>query len=149
MKKTLKTSFGNVIKKILPRRRLTDDTYKKKLKEIHTKDVAKNIRLIKPNPVLNTAAPDINKDEKNLPRKTRSTLAQLRSGYSSYLNSYLSRINENYQNTCPNCNLTPHDTTHLFNCPVKPTRLTVKSLWEKPVETAAFLELPGVNDDGG
>ncbi len=149
MKKTLKTRFGNEIKRILPRRRLTDETYKSKLKEIHTKDVAKAIKLIKPNPVLNTPAPNINKDEKNLPRKTRSTLAQLRSGYSSYLNSYLSRINEDFQNVCPNCNQTPHDTKHIFNCPVKPTTLTVKSLWEKPIEAAAFLELPGVNDDGG
>ena len=148
MKQTLKTRFGQEIKGILPAGVIDQNTYKTKLKEIHTREVAKNIRENNHNPVLNAPAPVINPTEKNLPRQTRSLLFQLRSGYSSHLNSYLSRIRENVQNICPNCNQTPHDTRHLLNCPARPTRLTTRSLWENPVETAEFLELPRVSEDG-
>ncbi len=136
---------------ILPAGGLTQDIYKKKLKEIHTNDVRTEISNNIYNPVLNEPAPPIHKDELKLPRKTRSTLAQLRSGYSSYLNSYLSRISSDnaIQNICQNCNQSPHDTYHLFSCPAKPTRLTARSLWERPIESAEFLDLPGVSDDGG
>ena len=151
MKNTLKIKFGSDIKNFLPAGGLTQDLYKKKLKEIHTSDVRTEIINNSHNPVLNEPAPPIHNDELKLPRKTRSTLSQLRSGYSSYLNSYLSRINgdNNVQNKCSDCNQTPHDTNHLFNCPAKPTQLTVRSLWDRPIETADFLNLPGVSDDGG
>ena len=147
MKKTLKTRFGTEIQDILPRDALTQETYKTKLKSIHTAEVAKDIRNNGNNPILNAPPPKINKKEKELPRRTRSTLSHLRSGYSSYLNSYLSRINQDIDDQCPHCNYTPHDTNHLFNCTERPTTLTVRSLWEKPIETADFLELPRVVDD--
>ena len=151
MKKTLKTEFGSEVKDILPVGGLTQDTYKIKLKEIHTNDVRTDISNNSHNPVLNEPAPPIHKDELKLPRRTRSTLSQLRSGYSSYLNSYLSRISSDnsIQNVCQNCNQSPHDTKHLFSCPAKPTRLTARSLWDRPIESAEFLNLPGVSDDGG
>ena len=149
MKKTLKSKFGSEVKELIPPDGLDDTSYKSSLKEIHTKDVRAAIRNTKNNPVLNTPAPEVHKSERNLPRKTRSTLAQLRSGYSSHLNSTLSRINNEIQNKCPYCSQTPHNTNHLFSCPSKPTRLNVRSLWEKPVEVAAFLELPEIDDDGG
>ena len=44
MKKTLKTRFGTEIQDILPRDALTQETYKTKLKSIHTAEVAKDIR---------------------------------------------------------------------------------------------------------
>ena len=59
------------------------------------------------------------------------------------------RFNADIQDKCPHCNYTPHTTEHLFDCTAKPTTLAVRSLWEKPIEVAAFLDLPGVNDDGG
>ena len=80
--------------------------------------------------------------KKNLPRKTRSILSQLRSGYSTILNSYMSRIDENVQNNCPDCQLSPHNTNHMFSCPDKPTTLTTRSLWETQREVAEFLGLP-------
>ena len=43
-------------------------------------------------------------------------LNQLRSGYSRVLNSYLHRIDEEKENKCTNCNTSPHNTNHLFNC---------------------------------
>ena len=91
----------------------------------------------------------IDVSEKNLPRPTRSTLSQIRSGYSSYLNSYLHRINPTkYQENCPKCNSSIHNSQHLFNCPANPTDLTVTSLWENPVEAATFLGLETKNGPG-
>ncbi|XP_067636615.1 uncharacterized protein [Eurosta solidaginis] len=94
------------------------------------------------NPVLKVKYPKLAEEERILPRETRVTLAQLRSGYCNRLNSYISRINPDIQNVCPACNVSPHDTNHLFNCNVEPTPLTPLSLWSTPVETASFLGLP-------
>ena len=81
---TLVSEYGNEIKDIsYPD--LPDNVYEQKLKHLHTKSVK---MIITNNKILNTVPPEINNSEKTLPRKTRSTLAQLRSGYSKYLNSY-------------------------------------------------------------
>ena len=61
--------------------------------------------------------------------------------YSTYLNSYMSRIDEKIQNECPDCKESPHDTQHLFNCTEKPTILTTYSLWTQPREAALHLGL--------
>ena len=84
---------------------------------------------------------EISNEETKLPRSTRRILAQLRSKYSSHLNSFNSRINDETENKCELCNGTPHDTSHLFNCPSNPTQLEAIDLWLKPVEVAAFLGL--------
>ena len=68
-------------------------------------------------------------------------LSQLRSGYSRKLNSYKHRIDQNINDKCPECNGTPHDSKHLFNCPSNPTDLQVVDLWTKPVLAANFLKL--------
>ncbi|KAI5734180.1 hypothetical protein M8J77_003526 [Diaphorina citri] len=68
--------------------------------------------------------PPVSSEEKELPREARTKLAQMRSGFSTLLNSYKSRIDPNIQNEYPLCAGTPHDTNHLFNCPAKPTTLT-------------------------
>ncbi len=105
---TLYTEFGLETKDILPAGGLTKDTYKKKLKKLHTSDVRADILNSRHNPVLNEPTPSIYKYELKLPRKTRSTISELRSGYSSYLNSYLSRISSD--NSVQN-KQTPYDTT--------------------------------------
>ena len=92
------------------------------------------------NKVLNSRPPEIHKSECKLPRSTRSTLAQLRSGYSVYLNSYKARIDPNASDKCPNCD-NCHTTDHLFNCQNNPTNLSVRSLWNKPLDAARFLNL--------
>ena len=103
----------------------------------------------KANKVLGTRAPPINQSEKSLPRKTRTTLSQLRSGYSSSLNSFLSRINPlEYEDTCPKCGQGPHDTPHLFNCLANPTASNPRILWEDPPAAAEFLGLETGRDAG-
>ena len=97
------------------------------------KGVNMNIRTLEP--------PDIHPSELNLPRKVRSGLARLRSGFSRILRSYLHRLDETVQDTCPDCDAPDHVTEHLFNCPARPTHLTPRDLWDKPGEVAAFLQL--------
>ena len=113
----------------------------------HTKTV-KNVINNTTNKVLNARPPEINRTELSLPRTTRSTLAQLRSGYSTYLNSYKARIDKtgSLVDKCPNCD-SSHTTQHLFNCRQKPTNLNTKDLWKNPVKVARFLDLATDVDD--
>ena len=57
-------------------------------KEIHTTAVRDSIEARGINRVLGMPAPAVDKDEEKLLRKTRRTLAQLRSGFCLYLNDY-------------------------------------------------------------
>lgn len=118
-------------------------SYKKGLKRLHTKVVKTCISKYSNNRVLGTRPPEVHKSELNLKRKARTSLAQLRSGFSRKLNSYLYRIQESAYDHCPNCNISPHDVTHLFNCPAKPTNLKPIDLWKKPSAVTAFLKLDG------
>ena len=147
MKKTLVTEYSDYVTNISSQD-LSTDAYKLKLKEIHTNSVTEAISSMKVNKVLNTAPPPINISERLLPRTTRATLSQLRSGYSNYLNSYKARINPDVQDKCPHCTES-HTTTHLFNCRGNPTTLRPSDLWEKPPDAARFLNLPANDDDPG
>ena len=140
LKPTLQT-FRNSVQQHLP---INSDNRKSKLKAVHTAEVRNCLENLPPNRVLGHLPPEINKEELNLPRKIRSELSQLRSGFSRRLNSYLNRLDNNIQDICPRCNDSPHDTRHLFNCPDDPTTLDILSLWTTPIQAANFLKL----DDG-
>ena len=112
------------------------------LSTIHTQAVEEAISKLPPNQVLNAPAPEISKDEVKLPRKTRSTLSQLRSSYSPFLQSYMYRINKAESDRCPKCLVNEHTTDHLFNCPANPTTLTARDLWANPIQAAEHLDLP-------
>ena len=150
MKNTISTRHGQYIRNLKASN--PDTSQKVLLKKIHTESVAKTIQTQSDNPVLGAPAPEINKSEKNLPRRPRTMLSQLRSGYSSMLNSYTAKIREDPTlDICPDCNSPSHTTNHLFNCANKPTRLTARDLWTKPAEAAKFLGLLDgqENDDNG
>ena len=86
------------------------------------------------NVVLDDRPPAINISEKELTRKERTTLAQLRSGHCSLLGSYKIRISKDVNlDVCADCGMTPHDVKHLFNCPAHPT-MTPSELWNRPVD---------------
>ena len=91
---------------------------------IHTNKVKDYLDEREPNKVLDEKPSEISTKETLLPRRTRRTLAQLRSGYSPYLNSYEKRIGTADYDWCLNCNIEPHTTRHLFNCKKKKTTLT-------------------------
>jgi uncharacterized protein (UPF0147 family) len=121
--------------------KITAEEYNERLKKIHTKTVKNTINNYKPNKVLKEKPPPIDKSELTLPRRTRTTLAQLRSNRSRILNNYLSKIDKSVTDNCPLCGQDKHNTEHIFNCSKNLTTLTAISLWTKPVEAAAFLGL--------
>ena len=123
----------------------TPEEYKALLKIIHTNEVSDTLENRENNRVLDQPAPKIHKSEVKLPRETRRILAQLRSNFSPFLQSYMQRINnnieENVSDLCPKCAEEPHTTSHLFRCRENPTDLEPIALWEDPIQAAAFLEL--------
>ena len=81
------------------------------LSAIHTEAVAASIAKLEDNKVLGRPAPEVDISVKTLPRGTRSTLCQLRSGYSSSLRSTMhSMYPQSYDPLCPKCQGSPHDT---------------------------------------
>ena len=144
MRETLATRFSDSVRPLTLNGVIDPINYKGGLKEIQTRSVASAIQNQADNKVLAEPAPPINKNETTLTRRTQTTLAQLRSGYSTKLNSYLNRIDPNLypSDSCPDCEQSPHSTPHLFNCPANPTHLTTRTLWEDPPAAANFLGLP-------
>ena len=138
MKSTIQ-NYRETVQNLLPISDKKD--LKKKQKIIHTKHVANTIRNYIPSKVLNRPPPKIDKKEESLSRNSRSLLSQLRSGYSRKLNSYLHRINDEIEDKCPQCNISPHTTSHLFNCQMKPTDLLPEDLWKNPDLAAGYLDL--------
>ena len=106
---------------------MDEATYKASLETIYTHCVGKAIANLEINKVPHAPAPEIHPSETLLARKTRTTLAQLRSGYSTTLNSFLHRIKPALYTTdsCPKCGQSPHTTAHLFNCPADPADVTI------------------------
>ena len=100
-------------------------TYQHAIQAIHADVVSSAIQNLAPNRVLGRSPPVIDIRESYLPRITRSTLAQLRSGFCSRLNSYQFKIGRLDNDLCPECGTASHTTTHLFECPAKRTNLTV------------------------
>ena len=121
--------------------------YKEVLSKLHTEAVSRTLQNYPPNKILGTAPPKINKEEITLNRRARSRLTRLRSGYCRSLNSYMARRDNSIQNACPDCQHTPHDTNHLFNCTMNPTDLVPKDLWTKPTKVAHFLRLEEEDDE--
>ena len=150
MKPSLATEYENSIAHLFTENGNSTAQHKIGLNTLHTEAVAASIAEAPQNKVLLRAAPEINAEEKNLPRSTRVTLAQLRSNYSTKLMSTLHCFNPDiYDPQCPKCGNLPHDTNHLFNCPTDPTTLTALDLWSNPVAAATFLGLGITADEPG
>ena len=106
------------------------------IQAIHTEAVNKAVKDPKKNIVLDDLPHPINHSEKDLTRKERATLAQLRSGYCKLLGSYKSRLMKDASlNVCADCVKTPHDVKHLFACLANPMTLISSDLWSKPVDS--------------
>ena len=86
MKETLFTRYCNTVEPMM-----LADNRKATLQAIHTDTVNKAVKDQKNNTVLDGLPNPINDSEKDLTRKERATLAQLRSGYCKLLDSYKSR----------------------------------------------------------
>ena len=89
MRKTLASKFGKDVADFSVSnldRKSAAKQVKLHMKSIHTSCIKQTLEKLSPNKVTKNKPPEISSEEKVLPRPTRSTLAQLRSGYSSSLN---------------------------------------------------------------
>ena len=146
LKRTLVSEYADKVRDYVPEEGLSLESYKSAIKSIHTSCVQEAIAAQGINRVLGTIPPEVHKSEITLPRSTRATLTQLRSGFSKSVNSYMSIIDPTISNNCPDCDASPHDIDHLFACRSKPTYLTTRSLWNCPKEAAQFLGLDTTTD---
>ena len=113
MKPTLVSAHAPRLEHILEGvdRPLPTKEYRRLLKTVHTETVATTTQSYPPSGVLGTGPPPVNvREEKTLPRRTRRTLSQLRSGYSQHLLSYRARLEPDQGSSCPICHTAPpHD----------------------------------------
>ena len=131
MKETLFTRHRNTVEPML-----LANSRKATLQAIHSDAVNKVVKDQKKNIVLDGMPHPINDSEKDLTRKERATLAQLKSGYCKLLGSYKSRIKKDSSlDVCADCGKMPHDVKHLFACPAHLTTLIASDLWSKTVES--------------
>ena len=127
MKETLYTRHRNTVEPIITQ------NYRKPT--LHTDAVDKAVKSHERNVVLDGRPPPINSSERDLTRKERSTLSQLRSRYCRLLGSYKSRIKKGESlNVCADCGTTPHDVNHLFVFPTHPTTMIPSDLWSRPTD---------------
>ena len=113
---------------------------KKARQSIHTRAVEEAIEARKPNRVLGAAAPDVGvAAERDMSRRQRTTLAQLRTGFCSALNGYLHTIGAAESPLCPCCRQAEHTVQHLFQCINHPTTHTAIDLWYHPDLALRFL----------
>lgn len=146
-KQTLYSLFKDKVSQFLVNDEVPENTYKSALKTIHTDFVRNTMASFPPNSVLGIRPPPINDEEKELSRAARTTLSQLRSGFSIRLNSYRKAINLRQDDLCPGCLLNEHNSSHLFECSAYPTNLLVSDLWSKPREVMDHLvNLPSFDD---
>ena len=113
---------------------MVENDRKVTLQALHTAAVVKAVQCHERNVVLDGRPPPISHSEKELTRKERSTLAQLRSGYCRLLGSYKSRIKKD-----ANLDVCAHDVKHLFVCPAHPTALIPPDLWSRPTDAVREL----------
>ena len=109
---------------------MVENDRKATLQALHTAAVVKAVQCHERNVVLDHRPPPISKSEKELTRKERSTLAQLRSGYCKTPGL----LQEQNQEGCKH-----HDVKHLFVCPAHPTTLIPSDLWSRPTDAVREL----------
>ena len=126
--------FKPNIQQYLDEEPLSNTSYQSAISCIH-QNVFRTVIESSSSKLLNGRPPSIATADQTLPRKTRIILAQLRTGHSRILGQYMKRIDPTTRNHCHNCGHSPHDTHRHFDCPSKPTTLTVESLWTAPSET--------------
>ena len=104
------------IQQYLAEEPLSNTSYKLAISSIH-QDAVRSAIESSSSKLLNGRPPPIATAEQTLPRKTRTILAQLRTGHSRILGQYMNRSDPTAHNHCHNCGQSPHDTHHPFDCP--------------------------------
>ena len=98
MKGTLDSEFLDEVSIYLNNGTINTQEYKAALKDIHTQHARQYIRSREPSKFINVPTPAVSLLESNLDRRARTTLSQLRAGYSPHLNSYMHRLQPTVHN---------------------------------------------------
>ena len=106
--------FRSNIQQYLAKEPLSNTSYKSAISSIH-QDAFRTAIEGSSSKLLNGRPPPIATTEQTLPRKTRTILAQLRTGHSRILGKYIDGIDPTARNHCHNCGQSPHETHHLSN----------------------------------
>ena len=115
--------------------------------DLHMDIVTKAISRSEPIRILSRKPPTVHKNERSLPRITRVTMSQLRSGHCARLRDFQCRIGKTVDSLCSGCQLETQTVSHLFDCPTRPTTLSIEDLWKNPLDAADFLRtLPDFAD---
>ena len=114
-RRSLIRRFKPNIQQYLAEEPLSNTSYKSAISSIH-QDVVRTVIESSSSKLLNGRPPPIATAEQTLPRKTRTILAQLRTGHSRILGQYMNRIDLTARNHCHNCGHSPHNSHHLFDC---------------------------------
>ena len=109
------------------------------LQALHTDAVDKAVKCHERNVVLDGRPPPISSSERDLTRKERSTIAQLKSGYCRLMSLTRSDSRRMQASTSVQTGTTPHDVKHLFVCLAHPTTMIPSDVWSRP--TGAVREL--------
>ena len=123
-----------------------------KMKHIHTTLTQRYLHSRHPNPLTGNHCPDVHISEQTLNRKTRTTLAQLRTGHSQLLGAYRHQIGLSNSPTCTRCNTQQADDTKhlLLECPAldlprsSSDLRAVDDLWARPVVVGTYLSSAGL-----
>ena len=146
LRRYLISRFKPDIHQYLVEETLNNTSYKQAINSIH-QDAVRTAIESSSSKLFNGQPPTIATAEQTLPRKTKTTIAQLRTRHSQILGQYMKRIEPTAHNHCHDCGHSPHDTHHIIDCPSKPTKLTVESLWTALTEAAKHLKLAIDDDD--
>ena len=114
---------------------------KRNKKTLHTTIVQEHLRTIPIHPLINICPPEVSGTERQLPRATRRTLAQLRAQKSPLLQAWKFSIGAAEDPSCPLCGLGEHNTAHLFSCTRVQTDLTPIDLWRRPCQVSELLQV--------
>ena len=139
LRKTLRAFSGDRVGPHLVGGVIPADSLKTVITSLHTDEVTRAISAQSANRVLGTLPPQVNAEELSLPRRSRTTLSQLRSDCCSSLNGYLGRIGAVLSDLCPSCLASPQNTRHIFECPSHPTPYVPVDLWKQPRGVSEFL----------
>jgi hypothetical protein len=140
MKETLSSKYYDSIQHFLNDDGVMSEvTYKRTLKTIHSDTVKQTISLQGINPLIGRRPPVVSTTEQKLPRPFRVIIHQLRSTQCSLLKCYQLKINTINNDLCPQCKSASQTVLYLFSCLAFPTTFNPMDLWSHPVEVARFL----------
>ena len=115
-------------------------------RRVHTHFTREGVNSLRNNTLLDRRPPDVNPEERLLPRADRVHLTRLRCGHHPAVPAYRHRIGLEATDACTMCGTRPGTVKHLLlDCPQLHTQrnrhniTTLENLWNNPVSTRDFL----------